>query len=180
MQDGLLSVPPARFPHDMERLRMVSALSKQLMVHQGGVELHGLPFGGAELLPMRRAQARTSGLGWWDPDDMSQIWVQDPISQQWVGSPCRWGDYANGLQLESAPANSEVCASGVQEQLGRTNTWNVRLRPCRSLARVGELEDQGRPKSSLHASAGAHPPGCSVAKQSRRPCRESRQHPSSQ
>lgn len=98
MQEGLLRVPPARFPHDLERLRMVSALSKQLTVHQGGVELHGLPFGSAELLPMRQANG-TRFKTWvkWDPDDMSQIWVQDPRDQQWVASPCRWSEYANDL-----------------------------------------------------------------------------------
>jgi len=98
MQEGLLSVPPARFPHDLQSLRMVSALSKQLTVHQGGVELHGLPFGGAELLSMRKALGQRFKT-WikWDPDDMSQVWVQEPRSQHWVASPCRWGNYANGL-----------------------------------------------------------------------------------
>lgn len=98
MQDGLVRVPPARFPHDLERLRMVSALSKKLKVHQGGVDLHGLPFGGAELLPMRKDQGGAFR-SWvkWDPDDMSQIWVQDPATEHWVASPCRWGGYASGL-----------------------------------------------------------------------------------
>jgi putative transposase len=98
MQEGLVRVPPARFPHDMESLRMVSALSKQLKVHQGGVELHGLPFGGAELLPMRREHGKNFR-AWvkWDPDDMSQVWIQNPRDQQWVASSCRWGEYANGL-----------------------------------------------------------------------------------
>lgn len=98
MEEGLVRVPPARFPHDFTRLRMVSALSKQLTVHQGGVDLHGLPFGGAELLPMRGAHGeRFKAWIKWDPDDMSQVWVQDPGNEQWVASPCRWGDYANGL-----------------------------------------------------------------------------------
>lgn len=98
MQEGLALVPPAQFPLDMERLRKVSALSKQLTVHQGGVELHGLPFGGAELLPMRECQGKRFKT-WvkWDPDDMSQIWVQDPANDHWVASPCRWGDYSTGL-----------------------------------------------------------------------------------
>lgn len=98
MQDGLLKVPPARFPLDLERLRMVSALSKQLTVHQGGVELHGLPFGGAELLPMRQEHGK-SFKTWvkWDPDDLSQIWIQDPKSEMWLASSCRWPEYANGL-----------------------------------------------------------------------------------
>ncbi|MCU7374875.1 Mu transposase C-terminal domain-containing protein [Paucibacter sp. O1-1] len=98
MQEGLLRVPPARFPHDPERLRMVSALSKELTVHQGGVELHGLPFGGAELLPMRQAHGQRFRT-WvkWDPDDLSQVWIQDPQDERWVASSCRWPEYANGL-----------------------------------------------------------------------------------
>ena len=125
MQDGMLSVPPARFPHDMERLRMVSALSKQLTVHQGGVDLHGLPFGGAELLPMRQAHGKKFK-AWvkWDPDDMSQVWVQDPRSEQWVASPCRWGEYANGLSwnqhlLIRKFARQELKSKGAYEYLER-------------------------------------------------------------
>lgn len=98
MQEGLALVPPVRFPHDMQRLRMVSALSKQLTVHQGGVELNGLPFGSAELLPMRKAHGECFKT-WvkWDPDDMSHLWIQDPKTEAWVTSPCRWTEYANGL-----------------------------------------------------------------------------------
>jgi putative transposase len=82
----------------MHRIRLASALSKPLTVDQGGVELHGLPFGGAELLPMRQRHGRRFKT-WvkWDPDDMSQLWVQDPVDQHWVASPCRWHEYATGL-----------------------------------------------------------------------------------
>lgn len=125
MQEGLIRVPPARFPHDLERLRMVSALSKQLTVHQGGVELHGLPFGGAELLPMRQAYG-TRFKTWvkWDPDDMSQVWVQDPKTEHWVGSPCRWGEYANGLSWNQHLqirkfARQELKSNGAYEYLDR-------------------------------------------------------------
>jgi len=125
MQDGLQRVPPARFPHDLNRLRMVSALSRQLTVHQGGVDLHGLPFGGAELLPMRQAHG-TSFKTWvkWDPDDMSQIWVQDPKSEHWVASPCRWDTYANGLSwnqhlLTRKFARQELKSNGSYEYLER-------------------------------------------------------------
>lgn len=125
MRDGLIRVPPARFPHDLERLRMVSALSKQLTVHQGGVELHGLPFGGAELLPMRQAHG-TRFKTWvkWDPDDMSQLWVQDPRTQHWVASPCRWGEYANGLSWNQHLhirkfARQELKSNGAYEYLER-------------------------------------------------------------
>jgi putative transposase len=33
----------------------------------------------------------------WDPDDIGQIWVQDPGSKEWVVSACRWQHYAAGL-----------------------------------------------------------------------------------
>jgi putative transposase len=33
----------------------------------------------------------------WDPDDISQIWIQDPKSEMWLASSCRWPEYANGL-----------------------------------------------------------------------------------
>lgn len=123
MHEGLIRVPPARFPHDLERLRMVSALSKQLTVHQGGVELHGLPFGGAELLPMRQAHGgRFKAWVKWDPDDLSQVWVQDPKTEHWVASPCRWGEYANGLSWNQHLqirkfARQELKNSGAYEYL---------------------------------------------------------------
>ena len=96
--EGLERTPAACFPYDMQRIRLASALSKHLSVDQGGVELHGLPFGGPELLPMRQRHGRRFKT-WvkWDPDDMSQIWVQDPKDQSWVASPCRWTEYATGL-----------------------------------------------------------------------------------
>ncbi|WIV97496.1 Mu transposase C-terminal domain-containing protein [Kinneretia aquatilis] len=125
MQEGLTRVPPARFPHDLERLRMVSAMSKQLTVHQGGVELHGLPYGGPELLSMRRALG-TRFKTWvkWDPDDMSQVWIQDPKSQSWVASSCRWAEYANGLSWNQHLqirkfARLELKSSGAYEYLER-------------------------------------------------------------
>lgn len=96
--EGVERRPPVHFPRDMEALRLASALSKVLTVGQGGVELHGLPFGGAELLDMRRRHGeRFKTLVKWDPDDMRQVWIQDPSSKEWVGSACRWQHYARGL-----------------------------------------------------------------------------------
>lgn len=103
---------------------MVSALSRQYTIHQGGVDLHGLPFGGAELLSMRQAHGGNFR-AWvkWDPDDMSQIWVQDPRSQQWVASPCRWGEYAglswNQYLMIRRFAGKELKRKGAYEYLER-------------------------------------------------------------
>jgi putative transposase len=98
MLEGLEKTPPASFPHDLDRLRLTSAMSGQFTVHQGGVELRGLPFGSAELLPMRKRHGeRFKTWVKWDPDDMAQIWIQDPGDERWVASPCRWQEYARGL-----------------------------------------------------------------------------------
>lgn len=125
MREGLQRVPPVRFPEDMERLRMVSGLSKQLTVHQGGIELHGLPFGGPELLPMRKANGeRFKAWVKWDPDDMGHLWIQDPRTESWVSSPCRWTDYASGLSWNQHLqirrfAREQLKSSGAYEHLER-------------------------------------------------------------
>lgn len=96
--EGLESRPPVHFPRNMEALRMASALSATRTVGPGGVELEGLPFGGPELLDMRKQHGeRFKTLIKWDPDDLSQIWVQEPKGKQWVVSGCRWRHYVEGL-----------------------------------------------------------------------------------
>jgi len=96
--EGLERRPPVQFPPDMEALRRASALSARLTVAQGGVELRGLPYGGDEVLPMCKCVGEPfKTLVKWDPDDLSQIWIQDPATKQWIGSGCRWAEYARGL-----------------------------------------------------------------------------------
>lgn len=96
--DGMERRPAVHFPRDMEALRMVSALSATRTVGPGGVEIEGLPFGGPELLDMRKRHGeRFRALVKWDPDHISRIWVQDPKSRDWVVSDCRWQSYTAGL-----------------------------------------------------------------------------------
>lgn len=96
--EGIERRPPVHFPRDIEALRMVSALSATRVVGPGGVELEGLPYGGPELLNIRKRHGeRFKALVKWDPDDIGQIWVQDPGSKEWVVSACRWQHYAAGL-----------------------------------------------------------------------------------
>jgi putative transposase len=96
--EGIERRPPVRFPPDIEALRLASAISATRSVGQGGVELEKLPYGGPELREMRERHGGTfPTLIKWDPDDMSQIWVQDPKTKQWVESRCRWHKYAEGL-----------------------------------------------------------------------------------
>lgn len=90
--------PPVAYPGDMHSLKLSSALSKTLTVSQGGVELHGLPYGGVELLPLRERYGKAiKTLIKWDPDDMSEIYIQDPENKSWISSPCRWEEYSQGL-----------------------------------------------------------------------------------
>lgn len=97
MSEGLQFCPPVSFPPDMERLRMTTALSKELTVGPGGIELRGLPYGRQELMPLhKRYGERFKTLVKWDPDDLGYLWIQDPKDKTWIESPCRWPEYAIG------------------------------------------------------------------------------------
>ena len=74
-QEGMEKCPPAAFPLDMDGLRLTTALSKELTVGPGGIELLGLPYGREELLPLhKRYGVRVKTLVKWDPDDLGYIW----------------------------------------------------------------------------------------------------------
>ncbi len=97
--EGIERCPPAAYPGSPESLRLISGLSKRLTVDQGGVTLMGLPYGGTELLALRRTHGRSfKTLCKWDPNDMSALFVQDPMDQsKWITASCTWRDYAEGL-----------------------------------------------------------------------------------
>jgi len=97
-REGLDMCPPVAYPGDMHSLKLSSALSKILTVGPGGVELHGLPYGSVELLPLHKRYGTTfKTLIKWDPDNMSEIYVQDPHHKSWTTSQCRWEEYSDGL-----------------------------------------------------------------------------------
>lgn len=123
-QDGLDRCPPAIYPGSWENMRLISGLSKTLTVHQGGVELVGLPYGSAELLPLiKQHGGRFKALCKWDPNDMGYLFVQNPTRlTEWVQCPCRWGEYANGLSWNQHLhirkfAREDLAAKGAQEKL---------------------------------------------------------------
>lgn len=98
MLEGMERCPPASFPSDIDQLRRTTALSKQLTLSQGGIELRGIPYGREELLPLRKRYGRNiKTLVKWDPDDIDYIWIQDPEEKGWLHSPSRWPDYTRGL-----------------------------------------------------------------------------------
>lgn len=97
-QEGLERCPPAVYPGSLDHLKFVAGLSKTLTFSQGGVSLEGLPYGSYGFKDL----ANRMGTGFkvnvkWDPDDMGEIYIQDPASKQWIDAQCRWSDYAQGL-----------------------------------------------------------------------------------
>lgn len=98
MSEGIEKCPPASYLPNLDAIRMATAMSQTLTVSQGGVEVRGIPFGTAELAPMRRTVGESfKTLVKWDPDDIDQIYVQHPVTKEWVCSPSRWPHYTQGL-----------------------------------------------------------------------------------
>lgn len=98
--EGIERRPPVHFPKDIDALRQISAISKELTIGPGGLQLHGLPYGGSELIEIRKHFGRpVKTLVKFDPDDMQQVWVRNPATQQWVVSACRWPSYARDLSF---------------------------------------------------------------------------------
>lgn len=131
MLEGLEACPPASFPGDIDQLRRTTALSQQLSLSQGGIELRGIPYGREELLPLRKRYGRAiKTLVKWDPDNIDSIWVQDPEEKSWISSPSRCPEYTRGL------------------------SWNqhivIRKFMREELKRKGALEDLLEAKLRLH------------------------------
>jgi putative transposase len=128
--EGMERCPPACYPGSRENLRLISALSTRLTVSQGGVDLRGLPYGGTELLAMRRLHGKSfKTLCKWDPNDMSSLFVQDPQDPtKWITATCTWRDYADGLSwnqhnLIRAFKRKELSEGDSEELL-----WQARMR----------------------------------------------------
>ena len=108
--EGLERCPPAVFPGDADRLKLVAGMSKTLTVAQGGVELLGLPYGGPELLAWRKRYGRSfKAMCKWDPDDMSQIYVQDPDQPTVLAhQPLPLDGLRQWTLLEPAPGDPQI------------------------------------------------------------------------
>lgn len=98
MMEGIAKAPPARYLTSYDSIRLTTAMSASLTVSQGGIELRGIPYGTAELLPIRKAVGKNcKTLVKWDPDNIDEIFVQHPLTKEWVCSPSRWPHYTNQL-----------------------------------------------------------------------------------
>lgn len=124
-KEGLERCPPAIYPGSLDELKLASGMSKQLKFTQGGIENLGLPYGSYDFKEL----ANRHGTGFrvlckWDPDDMSELQVQNPKSLHWMTAECRWKSYAKGLshnqhRLIRKFAMEELKTSGALENLLR-------------------------------------------------------------
>lgn len=96
--ESLLQNPPPFLPATTAGLDLIAAMSKNLTVAQGGVELLGLSYAGYELKELiAAAGGKFKTLCKWDPEDMGEMFVQHPRTSEWLTLQCTRSDYANGL-----------------------------------------------------------------------------------
>jgi len=128
--DGMTRCPPAEFPGSDQALRLISSLSKELRVSQGGVELLGLPYGGPDLLALRKKHGKSlRALCKWDPDDMSAIFVQDPADPvQWVRATCMWPEYAENLSWNQHKVIRNFLRNELKAKNCEETLWKARMR----------------------------------------------------
>jgi putative transposase len=128
--DGMTRCPPAEFPGSDHALRLISSLSKELRVAQGGVGLLGLPYGGPDLLALRKKHGKAfKALCKWDPDDMSAIFVQDPLDPfQWVRATCMWPDYAENLSWNQHKVIRAFQRRELKAKDSEKTLWEARMR----------------------------------------------------
>lgn len=97
-KEGLERCPPAMFPGNLDDLKLASGMSKMLTLGPGGIELMGLPYGSYDFKDIANKHGtRIKVLCKWDPDDLSNLYVQPPDTREWITASCRWKSYANGL-----------------------------------------------------------------------------------
>lgn len=168
-QEGLRRCPPAIYPGDWEAVRLVCGMSKHLTVGPGGLELHGLPYGSAELLPWRKELGpRFKALCKWDPDDMSHLYVQHPKREaEWLKCPARWADYANGLSFNQHLMIRKFARQELRRQGAEDDLWAARMRLHDHWRDASRVKDR---KNSLHAGRAAGLTSAGVFRQSAEEC----------
>lgn len=124
IQEGLDRMPPAIFPGNLHQLNLASGMSKELKFSQGGIELHGLPYGSFDFKKIANRHGNNLKLLCkWDPNDMGRMYVRDP-DDRWHEALCRWPQYADGLsfnqhKLIRSHARSHLMSAERQDALFR-------------------------------------------------------------
>lgn len=97
-KDGMDMLPPPVFPSSFDQLNLIAAMSKELTVGPGGVELRDIGYSSVELRRMKeRVGPKFKTLVKWNPDDLECIYVQDPKTLAWITVPSLCPEYTNGL-----------------------------------------------------------------------------------
>jgi putative transposase len=97
-KEGLERCPPPIYSGNLDQLTLATGMSKILTTNQGGLQLNGLPYGSYEFKDFaKRHGSKVKVLCKWDPDDISQLYVQNPEDKTWMMAYCRWKEYAQGL-----------------------------------------------------------------------------------
>ncbi|WP_084679588.1 Mu transposase C-terminal domain-containing protein [Curvibacter lanceolatus] len=95
---GLDELPPPVFPTSLDQLDLVLAQSKELTVGPGGVEMLGLSYSSPDLALMKKVVgSKFRTLVKWDPDDLGNVYVQNPKDKSWLTVPSLMPEYTNGL-----------------------------------------------------------------------------------
>lgn len=99
-QEGMSRMLPPMLPCSTASLDLVVAPSKEFSVNHEGVVPFSLRYNSQSLTDMRKqlgSNFRT--LVKWDPEDLSQVYVQNPEEKSWLVVPSCDPEYTTGLSL---------------------------------------------------------------------------------
>lgn len=124
LKSGLETTPAPVVCCGLEGLDIITGLSKEVAVNQGGIEFLYLSYRSPELAEMvkRQRSPRFKAIMKFDPNDLGSVWVQDPTHHTWITVPCLQSEYANGLsrtqhRLIRRNIKGELRRSGAYESL---------------------------------------------------------------
>jgi putative transposase len=141
--------PPPSLPVSTSSLDMIAAMSKPMIISQGGVEFYGLNYAGFPLKELiDSAGGKFRSLVKWDPDSMGDVFVQHPRSQEWVNLPCTRPDYASGLTWNQ----HKLLRSFTRTEIKRSGNVDDLLRSKDRLCHVW-MEPLARKNKSLESDA---------------------------
>lgn len=96
--EGIEKLPPALFPTSFDQLDLIAAMSQQVTVRAGEVGFRGLAYGSTELRLLKGDVAPSfKTLVKWNPDDLSNLYVQHPLNKHWLMVPSIRPEYTTGL-----------------------------------------------------------------------------------
>lgn len=149
LKSGLENAPAPVVHTGLDSLEIITGLSKEVAVRQGGVEHMYLPYRSPELgeLVRRQRSPTFKTTMKYDPNDLGRIWVQDPSERTWTAVPCLYEDYAKGLSL----GQHRLIRKNVKEELRRSGAYEQLMRAQAQLRDMFEdriLRGKGKIRSN--------------------------------